>query len=84
MNILYLWLYSPLLDLVQFFQFLNPIHSRYYSLDEGSARRKVTIYTQNNDNYNIRSNNSWTNSMKTRPAMLDQPVSPHFIVPEHS
>jgi hypothetical protein len=29
------------------FNFLNPIHSRYDSLDGGSARRKVATYTQN-------------------------------------
>jgi hypothetical protein len=32
------------------FQFLDPIHSRYNSLDEGSARRKAATYTQNNAN----------------------------------
>jgi hypothetical protein len=29
------------------FQFLNPIHSRYGSLDGRSARRKAAAYTQN-------------------------------------
>jgi hypothetical protein len=29
-------------------QFLNPIHSRYDSLDRGSARHKAATYTQNN------------------------------------
>jgi hypothetical protein len=32
------------------YQFLNPIHSLYYSLNGGSARRKVVTYTQNNAN----------------------------------
>jgi hypothetical protein len=32
------------------FQFLNPIHSRYDSLDGESARRKAPAYTQNNTN----------------------------------
>jgi hypothetical protein len=30
------------------FQFLDPIHSRYDSLDGGSARCKAATYTQNN------------------------------------
>jgi hypothetical protein len=30
------------------FQFLDPIHSRWDSLDRGSARRKAANYTQNN------------------------------------
>jgi hypothetical protein len=32
------------------FQFLDPIYSLYDSLDEGSARRKASAYTQNNAN----------------------------------
>jgi hypothetical protein len=32
------------------FQFLNPIYSRQYSLDGGSACRKAATYTQNNTN----------------------------------
>jgi hypothetical protein len=36
--------------LAAFFQFLDPIHSRYDSLDGGSARRKAATYTQNNTN----------------------------------
>jgi hypothetical protein len=32
------------------FQFRNPIHSRYDSLDGGSARSKAATYTQNNTN----------------------------------
>jgi hypothetical protein len=32
------------------FRFLNPIHSRYDSLDGGSARHKAATYTQNNTN----------------------------------
>jgi hypothetical protein len=32
------------------FRVLNPIHSRYNSLDGGSARRKAATYTQNNTN----------------------------------
>jgi hypothetical protein len=34
-----LWLYGPLVGPRLLFQFLNPIHSRYYSLDGGSAHR---------------------------------------------
>jgi hypothetical protein len=44
-----LWLYSPLV-LGRFFQFLNPVHSRQYSLDGGSARRKAATYTQDSTN----------------------------------
>jgi hypothetical protein len=47
---IFLWLYNPLLDLGRFFQFLNPIHSRWDSLDGGSAHRKAVTYTQNNTN----------------------------------
>jgi hypothetical protein len=32
------------------FQFFDPIYSRQDSLDGGSARRKVSTYTQNNTN----------------------------------
>jgi hypothetical protein len=32
------------------FQFRDPIHSRYESLDGGSARRKASTHTQNNAN----------------------------------
>jgi hypothetical protein len=32
------------------FQFLNPIQSRYDSLDGGSARPKASTYTQINTN----------------------------------
>jgi hypothetical protein len=32
------------------FQFLDCIHRRYDALDEGSARRKASTYTQNNTN----------------------------------
>jgi hypothetical protein len=32
------------------FQFHNPIHSRYDSLDAASARRKAATYTENNIN----------------------------------
>jgi hypothetical protein len=32
------------------FQFLNPIHSWYDSLDGGSARRKASAYTQGDTN----------------------------------
>jgi hypothetical protein len=38
---IYLWLYRPLLDLDRFFGFLIFLHSRYDSLDGGSARRKA-------------------------------------------
>jgi hypothetical protein len=30
------------------FQILNPVHSRYYSLEGRSARRQAATYTQNN------------------------------------
>jgi hypothetical protein len=40
-------LYNSLLELAVF-QFLNPTHSRWYSLDGGSARRKAATYIQNN------------------------------------
>jgi hypothetical protein len=45
-----LWLYSPFVGPLPLFQFLNPIHSRWDSLDRGSARRKAATYTQNNTN----------------------------------
>jgi hypothetical protein len=45
---IYLWLYSPLLDLV--FRFLNPIKSRQDSLDGGPARRRAATYIQKNIN----------------------------------
>jgi hypothetical protein len=32
------------------FEFLDPIHSQYDSLDGGSARHKASTYTQNNTN----------------------------------
>jgi hypothetical protein len=32
------------------FQFLDPTHSRYDSLDGGAARRKAFTYTKNNKN----------------------------------
>jgi hypothetical protein len=32
------------------FQFLDPMHSRYNSLERASARRKAAIYTQDNTN----------------------------------
>jgi hypothetical protein len=38
---IYLWLYSPLLDLGRFFSFLTFLHSRLDSLDGGSACRKA-------------------------------------------
>jgi hypothetical protein len=44
-----LWLNSPLFC-GHFFQFLNPIHSRFDSLGGESARRKAATYTQNNIN----------------------------------
>jgi hypothetical protein len=40
----------PFVDPWPLFQFRNPIHSRYDSLDGGSARRKAATYTQNNTN----------------------------------
>jgi hypothetical protein len=42
---IYLWLYSPFVGLWPLFQFLIPIHSRYDSLDGGSAHRKASAYT---------------------------------------
>jgi hypothetical protein len=41
---------QPFVGRLPLFQFLNPIHSRQDSLDEGSVRRKATTYTQNNIN----------------------------------
>jgi hypothetical protein len=35
-------------DLTVFFQFLNPLHGRYNSLDGGSARRNTVTCTQDN------------------------------------
>jgi hypothetical protein len=34
----------------RFFQFLNPVHSRYNYLDGGSARHMTSTYTQDNTN----------------------------------
>jgi hypothetical protein len=45
-----LWLYSPFVGPWPFYQFLNCIHSRYDSLDGGSAHLKAAAYTQNNTN----------------------------------
>jgi hypothetical protein len=45
---IYLWLYSPFVGPWPLFQFLNPIHSRYDSLNGGSGRHKAATYTQNN------------------------------------
>jgi hypothetical protein len=47
------WLYSPLLGPGRFFQFSNPIHSRYDSLDGGSARPKAATYTQDSTKHRI-------------------------------
>jgi hypothetical protein len=47
---IYLSIYRPFCWILALFQFLNRIHSRQNSLDGGSARRKVAIYTQNNTN----------------------------------
>jgi hypothetical protein len=44
---IYLWLYSPY-GPWPLFQLLNLMHSRYDSLDGGSALIKATAYTQNN------------------------------------
>jgi hypothetical protein len=47
-NNFYLYIYGStvlLLELGRFFQFFNPIHSRYDALDGGSARRKAATYT---------------------------------------
>jgi hypothetical protein len=41
---------QPFVGLWPLFQFLDRIHSREDSLDEGSARRKASTYTQNNTN----------------------------------
>jgi hypothetical protein len=53
---IYLWFYSPLLDLGRFFSFLIFLHSRYNSLDRGSARRKAATCTQG------RTNSEWTHT----------------------
>jgi hypothetical protein len=47
------WLYNPLLDPWPLFQFLNPRHSWFNSLDGSSAHRKVASYTQNNTDTDI-------------------------------
>jgi hypothetical protein len=47
---IYLCLYSPLLDLGRFFNILSLLHSRYDSMDRGSARRKAASCTQDNTN----------------------------------
>jgi hypothetical protein len=44
---MYLWLYSHSVGPLPLFQFLNPVHSWYDSLDGGSAGRKAVTYTQN-------------------------------------
>ena len=49
---IYLWLYSLLFGLGRFFSFLI-LHSRYDSLDGGSARHKAATYTQSNTNTDI-------------------------------
>jgi uncharacterized protein YraI len=41
---------QPFVGPCPLFQFLDLIHSRYGSLDGGSARRKAYTYTQNNTN----------------------------------
>jgi hypothetical protein len=38
------------MDFGRFFDFFYLIHSRWDSLDGGSARRKAATYTQNNTN----------------------------------
>jgi hypothetical protein len=45
-----IWLWSPLLSLGRFFQFLDPTHSSSDSLVGGSARHKVSTCTQTNTN----------------------------------
>jgi hypothetical protein len=45
----YLWLYSALLDLGRFYNFLI-LYTLWDSLDGGSACRKVTTYAQDNTN----------------------------------
>jgi hypothetical protein len=42
---IYLWLYSPLLELRRLGQFRIPIHSRLDFFDGGPARRKAATYT---------------------------------------
>jgi hypothetical protein len=42
----YLWLYSLLLGIGDFFQFLDLLHSRQGSLDGGSTHRKTATCTQ--------------------------------------
>jgi hypothetical protein len=44
-----LCLNSPFVGPWPHFQFLNPIHSRYDTLDGGSARRKAANYKQNTE-----------------------------------
>jgi hypothetical protein len=41
---------QPFVGPWQLSQFLDSIHSRYDSLDGGSARRKASTYTENNTN----------------------------------
>jgi hypothetical protein len=45
---IYLWLYSSFAGSWPLFQFLNPIRSKYDSLDGGSDCRKAATYKQNN------------------------------------
>jgi hypothetical protein len=41
---------QPFVGLWTLFQFLDSVHSRQDSMDEGSARHKASTYTQNNTN----------------------------------
>jgi hypothetical protein len=45
LNSIYLWLYSPLLDLGRFLQFLDLFTQSVGLLGRGSVRRKAATYT---------------------------------------
>jgi hypothetical protein len=49
MEILSLWLYSPL-DLGRFFQILEPIHSLYYSLDGDRSSQDRYVHPEQHKN----------------------------------
>jgi hypothetical protein len=49
-SLIHQWLYSPLLGPGLFFQCRIPVHSRYDSLNRGSARCKAAAYTQDSTN----------------------------------
>jgi hypothetical protein len=74
LEILLLWLSSPLLALGRFFffQFFDPIHSRWDSLYGVSARRKASTYTQSNTNteltHTIQTSMTWVGFEPMIPA----------------